>query len=111
MHSAIWLFRPGACSSSLRALDAVMAIAEGSLLELRQDSRADTLVVVPHVARLLRRAEAPDEVERHVDPGRDAGCGDHLAVVDEAVIRPWLDRTPRAAAARRRRSNRSSPAF
>ena len=39
----------------------------------------------------VRRVQARDQVQRHVDPGRDAGGGDHVAVVDEAVVRPHLD--------------------
>ena len=35
--------------------------------------------------RQLRPGLAADKVQRHVDPGRDAGRGDELAVLDEAT--------------------------
>src|SRR6266511_363942 len=49
------------------------------------------LDVAPDLARLLRRAEAADEMERHVNTGGDAGCGDHTAYVDEARVRTRHD--------------------
>src|SRR5688572_22256927 len=41
--------------------------------------------------RFLDTAQAGDEVQGHVDAGRHAGRGDHLAVVDEPVVGPDLD--------------------
>jgi len=36
----------------------------------------------------LGAGEPDDQVQRHVDAGADAGAGDHVAVVDEPVVRP-----------------------
>src|SRR5579884_671727 len=44
------------------------------------------LDVTTHLAGFLRGAEPTDQVERHVDTGRNARGGDHLAAVDEAFI-------------------------
>src|SRR5881394_4593583 len=49
------------------------------------------LDVMAHFPRLLHGVEPSDEVERHVDPGRDAGRGHDLARVDEALVRPHVD--------------------
>jgi hypothetical protein len=52
------------------------------------------LDVAPHLACLVRRAEPSDEVERHIDPGRDAGRRDHVADIDEALVRTGVISRP-----------------
>ena len=44
------------------------------------------LQVAAHVAGALNASETGDEVQRHVDPGADAGAGDDVAVVDESGV-------------------------
>ncbi len=46
--------------------------------------RPRILHVPRRLGRRLRPEQPGDDVERHVDPGRDAGRGDDAAVVDEA---------------------------
>ena len=50
------------------------------------------LDVTPHLSRPLDGVEPRDEVQRHVDPGRDARRGHDLAAVDEPVVGAHLDR-------------------
>src|SRR6059058_5047034 len=52
-----------------------------------------TLDVAAHLARLVRCAETADEMQCHVDAGRDSGGGDDVSVVDEALVRPRFDVT------------------
>ena len=92
--------RPGAAAEERRRVDGV-----GS------DGRLGVVLdVAPHLAGALRRVQTRDEVERHVDPGRDAGGRDHVAVVHEAVVRPHLDLAAQRRQQLERAASASSPA-
>ncbi|CAM5285311.1 hypothetical protein SANTM175S_03721 [Streptomyces antimycoticus] len=45
-----------------------------------------------HLTCALRRGQPGDQVQRHVDTGRDPGGGDHVTVVDEPLVGPYVDR-------------------
>ena len=100
-------FRPGP-GAGLGRDDTIFATRDGRV-EFKRSGERRTIVVageqlladvqrrfVLHVAPdglgAVRRVEPCDEMQRHVDPGRDAGGGDDLAAVDEPVVRAHLDR-------------------